>query len=70
MNHINHNPNRRNQGMNHSKHDKLCLIRLEEEEMQKQKVQLEKVQVEAKLKKIEDDLVQVEDANVKVGITL
>ena len=42
------------------------IFRLEEEEMQKQKIQLEKVQVEAKLKKVEEDLVQVEDANAKV----
>ena len=34
--------------------------------MQKQKIQLEKVQVDAKLKKIEEDLLQVEDANAKV----
>ena len=41
-------------------------VRLEEEELQKQKIQLEKVQVEAKLKKVEEDLVQIEDANAKV----
>ena len=34
--------------------------------MQKQKIQLEKVQVDAKLKKVEEDLLQVEDANTKV----
>lgn len=34
--------------------------------MLKQKIQLEKVQVEAKLKKVEEDLVQIEDANTKV----
>ena len=37
--------------------------------MQKQKIQLEKVQVEAKLKKVEEDLVQVEDANAKVCLS-
>lgn len=40
---------------------------LEEEESARQKLQLEKVTTEAKLKKLEEDLIVLEDQNLKLG---
>lgn len=40
---------------------------LEEEESARQKLQLEKVTTEAKLKKLEEDLIVVEDQNCKLA---
>ena len=44
--------------------------RLEEEESSRQKLHLEKVQCEAKIKKMEEDLVALEDPNSKGGVSL
>lgn len=40
---------------------------LEEEESARQKLQLEKVTTEAKLKKLEEDLIVLEDHNLKLA---
>lgn len=44
----------------------LLLIRLEEEEAARQKLQLEKVNLDAKIKKIEEEFAILEDSNQKV----
>lgn len=40
---------------------------LEEEESARQKLQLEKVTTEAKLKKLEEDMIVLEDQNLKLA---
>ena len=45
----------------------VLLARLEEEESARQKLQLEKVSCDAKLKKLEEDVVGLEDSNSKLG---
>lgn len=40
---------------------------LEEEESARQKLQLEKVTTEAKLKKLEEDVIVLEDQNLKLA---
>lgn len=47
-------------------HALLCLFRLEEEEQQRQKLQLEKVAADSKIKAIEEKIALTEDQNTKV----
>lgn len=49
------------------KSENVLLIRLEEEEAARQKLQLEKVSLDSKIKKIEEEFAVLEDSNQKVG---